>query len=362
MTVDVLDLHRELVAIPSVSHAEGPIADFVEAWLRERGLDVERLGRNILARSGRPGGPRLLLNTHLDTVPAGCGWTREPHAVTREGDRIYGLGSNDAKASVAAMMAAVVEAGESADGCDLTLMLVADEETGGEGTEHAWPVLRDRGWIPDGVVIGEPTGLDIATDQKGMLVLELTAAGDACHSAHAGRLAARNPIRGLARDLVALEEADLGPESALLGRTTLEPTVVRAGEARNRVPASASCFLDGRTVPGIAHAQITERIRSHVQGELRVVSDRLEPFSCPSDAAVLRAARAARPAAKTLGSATMSDIVFFRGVPGVKVGPGRTDRSHTPDEFVLAPEVEAGARFYRARVTAFAREAGGDRP
>jgi acetylornithine deacetylase len=223
-------------------------------------------------------------------------------------------------------------------------------------------VLRERGWIPDGVVVGEPTGLDIATDQKGMLVLELIAAGDACHSAHAGRLAARNPIRSLARDLVALEEADLGPESPRLGRTTLEPTLVRAGEARNQVPASASCFLDGRTVPGLPHAQLVASLRRHIEGELRVVSDRLEPFVCPPDAAILRAARAARPEARTCGSATMSDIVFFRGVPGVKVGPGQTDRSHTPDEFVLASEVEAGVRFYRRLITAFAREVRGDRP
>ena len=233
---ELLALHREIVAIPSLSGQEGPLVEHLRGWFAARGTAAERIGDNLVARFGAT--PFFCLNTHLDTVPASAGWSRGPHDITTIDGRVYGLGSNDAKASAAAMIAAFLRlrARPEALPGGVLLTLVAQEEVGGKGTEALLPELVRRGIAPAAAVIGEPTGLDVAVAQKGLLVMELTAAGDACHAAHGRALGARNAIRELARDLVALEEIDLGPAHPLLGPPTLEPTIVQGGTARNAVP------------------------------------------------------------------------------------------------------------------------------
>ncbi|MEZ6021498.1 MAG: M20/M25/M40 family metallo-hydrolase [Planctomycetota bacterium] len=158
---DLFELHRELVQCRSESHSEGAIADLVEGWLRGLGAVVERFGDNVIARAGR--GPHLLLNSHLDTVPATPSWTRDPWMCEREGERIYGLGSNDAKASVAAMMKVFEQVVRDGGPASDALLLVPG--TGGKGMEVAWAApgggLKCR-WRP----WWKPTGLDIAVAQK----------------------------------------------------------------------------------------------------------------------------------------------------------------------------------------------------
>jgi len=351
---DIFALHQLLVETPSLSHEEEALADRVASYLSKHGAQVERMGVNVFARAGA--GPRLLLTSHLDTVPPAPGWTRPPHTLTREGSRLFGLGSNDAKASVAAMMAAFLDVLAHGGPVECGLLLVAEEETGGKGTELAWPALQERGWIPEGIVVGEPTSLDIAVAQKGMLILELSAEGDACHSANAAALGARNALRSLARDLVALENVDLGSEDPLLGRTTLEPTMASAGQRRNMVPAHAQAWLDLRTTPTLSPAELTRRVRDLVRGGVRVHSERLLPCACDQSAAIVRAAQSARPHARQYGSRTMSDMVYFRGSNVIKCGPGDSARSHTADEFVEAAELLEGVRFYRALVQSFSAE------
>lgn len=353
----LLEFHREIVAIESLSHRESALADHLEARLRDFGLAVERIEDNVFAKAGR--GPRLLYNTHFDTVPASDAWTRDPHEVTVEDGRVYGLGSNDAKASVAAMVGALITAAKQGGPCELGVLLVPEEETGGRGAEVAWPALRARGWTPEAVVVGEPTGLDIAIAQKGLLICELVTRGDGGHSANAAALGARNAIRELARDLVALESADLGGDHPLLGSTTCEPTMVRGGEARNKVAEEAVCLLDLRTVPGREPAQLVAALQKQVQSEIRVVSERLRSIECSPNETVVHAARTAHPDAKLYGSRTISDWVYFRDIPGIKCGPGRTERSHQPDEFVLEEEIVEGRRFYERLCEAFASESRG---
>lgn len=353
--VDPVELVRSIVAIPSLSGDESAVMDHVAGVLTADGVCVERLGRNLVARTGTPGGPRLLLNSHLDTVPPAAGWTLDPYAATDVDDRIHGLGSNDAGASAMAMLAAFVDAHHAgaATTSDLMLTLVVDEETGGEGTEVVWPALRERGWVPDGVVVGEPTGLQVAIAQKGMLILELETSGDACHSANALALGARNAALELARDLVRLADVDLGPVHPELGPSTLQPTIVEAGTARNMVPGRATAALDLRTVPGLGHEAIIDRVRAAASGTVKVISQRLEPRHCVPDAPVVRAALAAAPGTATFSSATMSDLVFFDGVDAIKCGPGDSARSHRPDEYILPAEIRAGHAFYRALINGF---------
>ncbi len=349
---EVLALHREIVEIPSVSGTEGALADFLEAKLRRHQATPQRVGNSVLALAGQ--GPVLLLDTHLDTVPPAPGWTRDPWTVTPEAGKIHGLGSNDAKAAVAGMVAAFLAFQDVALPFTLALALVEGEETKGTGTQAVLEELARRGLAVEGAVIGEPTGLDLAVAQKGLMVLELVARGTACHAAHAATLGAVNAARRLAHDLVALERVDFGPPHEHLGPITLEPTQVKAGTARNVVPAEATAILDVRTTPALEREEIVRRIRAAVAGEVRVLSDRLLPQSTPVGLPLIEAARRARPGARVYGSATLSDMALLGGPPAVKCGPGQSERSHTPDEFVLESEVLDGAQFYTRLVGTYA--------
>lgn len=349
---EALALHRALVGIRSVSGQEERIAGFVSRWLAERGVRNERLGSSVLAVVGE--GPLLLLDSHLDTVPPAAGWRRDPFRAEVEGGRVYGLGSNDAKASVAAMAAAFVALARERLPFALGLALVEGEETRGTGTQRVLATLAERGVDLLGAVVGEPTGLDVATAQKGLLVLELVARGDGCHAAHAAALGARNAAVELARDLVALAAAELAPVHPQLGPTTLQPTVVQAGSARNVVPAEASAVLDVRTTPAASHAAVVAAVRRQVAGEVRVLSDRLVPRETAADSYLAAAALRARPEARLFGSPTLSDMVFVDGVPAIKVGPGSSERSHTADEWVGEEEIVAAVGFYTGLVRACA--------
>lgn len=372
---ELLAFHRDLVAIPSVSGAEEATAAFVAGFLGARGVEVRRVGRSVLAVSGAGRRPVLALNSHLDTVPPSPAWTRDPWRPERIEGRVHGLGSNDAKASVAALVAAFLRAwsqgGAAGEGgadrlpC-LVLMLAEAEETDGSGTKALIRAVEDAGMTLDAAVIGEPTGLDLCVAQMGRLVLALTERGEACHAAHRRALGRENPLVALARDVVTLAGADLGPADALLGPSLIEPTMVRGGVAANVVPPEVTCTLDVRFVPGLTAEAILERLREGVSGTLEPVEEPLPPCSIDPDHPLVQAAKRARPGARCSGCAGLSDWTAFcaarppvaagqGGVPGLKVGPGRSTRSHTADEYVLEDEVLEGARFYEALIREYAR-------
>jgi len=244
------------------------------------------------------------------------------------------------------MTAAFLAASELDLPFTLALTLVRGEETKSTGSAEVVAELARRGLVPAMAVVGEPTGLDLAVAQKGLLVLELVARGEAAHAAHARTLGAKNAIGALVRDLAAIAALPEGPLEHYLGRATVEPTVLSGGTARNVVPAEARAVLDCRTVPTEPPAELLARLRAAVESELVVLSDRLEPVATDPDSTLVAAARRARPEARLYGSATLSDLTFFRGIPALKVGPGASERSHRPDEFVLEQEIVDGADFY----------------
>ncbi len=350
---ELLALHRKLVATPSVSGDEVAIVSLLSAFLESRGATIERVVGSLVAWTGKApvkgdaeGVPLVLLNTHVDTVPPSPGWTREPQQAASVEGKVFGLGANDAKAAVAAMTAAFLAVSEVDLPFALALTLVRGEETKSVGTAEVVAELARRGFVPAMAVVGEPTGLDLAVAQKGLLVLELVARGEAAHAAHGRTLGARNAIVALARDLAAIAELPAGPLDPYLGNASIEPTIVSGGSARNVVPAEARAVLDCRTVPIETAEALLARLRAVVSGELVVLSDRLVPVATDPDSALVAAARRARPEARLYGSATLSDLTFFRGIPALKVGPGASARSHRPDEFVLEQEIVDGAQFY----------------
>ncbi len=356
---DLLEFHRRLVATRSVSAEETPAIRFVGEVLARAGVETRVVPRGgILALLGT-GGPVMVWNTHLDTVPPAPGWTGDPWT-PRVGDgRVVGLGSNDAKASVAAMVGALLRIRREPGGLGgirLALALAVEEETTGQGSRTLRQAMDQAGWPPAAVLVGEPTGMEPAVSQKGLAVIRVVARGDACHAAHARALGARNAIRELARVIARMPDVLEGADDPDLGPVTVEPTQIQGGTARNVVPGEASCYLDVRTNPGIDAQEVARRLSEDLSCEAEVHSGRFVPCRTDPGSPLVRAVLQALPGARPFASRGVSDWVAFRDVPAVKIGPGRTERSHTADEFVLEEEVLHGALAYQAIAGTWARE------
>lgn len=339
-----VELLRDLVAIPSVSGNEAPAAEFVAAAARRMGLDVAHDETSVRVAVGDASrGPTLALATHLDVVPPGEGWSRDPFTPVIEGDLLYGRGSGDAKASVAAMLAALGDLARTGISGGRVLGLF----TYGEETRHAtMPQAIARAGRLDAALVGEPTNLDLAVAQRGLMMVDLVARGDQRHAGYAGDGTFTNAITTLARDLVRLDGLVAERIHPVLGVTTVTPTMLEAGVSRNVTPPVARAVLDIRSTPAWTHDELEAALAERLDCEVVVTSKRLVPSETPAGSALLAAARRAAPGAKTYGSPTCSDWCFLRHLDAIKVGPGTSRRSHTPDECVDLPEVTAARRFY----------------
>jgi acetylornithine deacetylase len=338
-------LLRDLVATPSVSGNEAGVAAFIESWAKALGLKVSRDETAVIVRiGGHSPGPRLAFVSHIDTVPAGEGWTREPFKATIEGEKLYGRGSGDAKASVAAMLSAAQDlaaAGGPAHG-ELVVVLGYGEETKNTSMPHA---VAKHGPF-DAAVVGEPTNLDIAVAQRGLMMVDLIARGDQRHAGYASEGGFVNSVSLIAADLLALTILAQDRPHPVLGHPTLTATMLEAGVSRNVTPPSAKAVLDIRSTPAWTHQELGAELKKHLRSEVIVTSERLVPCETPANSALLAAALRARSTAKTFGSPTCSDWVFVRDADAIKCGPGTSRRSHTPDEYVDLPEVTAARAFY----------------
>ena len=348
-----IELLEELVAVPSVSGTERTIAEFVEQTARSWGLDVVRDETSVRVEvTGFAAGQTLALVSHLDTVPPGPGWTRDPFTPVIEDTRLYGRGSGDAKASVAAMLCAVRDVAESGrmDAGRLLVVLGYGEETKDTSMEQA----VERIGRVDAAVIGEPTNLDVAIAQRGLMMVDLIAEGDQRHAGYAATDGSfTNSVAVLARDLLRLPSLFDDRPHLTLGATTATPTMLEAGVSRNVTPPVAKAVLDVRSTPAWTHDEIAARLRESLSSRVVVTSRRLVPCETPPGSRVLAAALRARPEATPFGSPTCSDWVFLRDSDAIKCGPGTSRRSHTPDEYVDLPEVTAARGFYAELARAY---------
>ena len=343
----VLALHDALVRFPSLSTEERAIADYVEAHARAAGLEVGRHEDNVWAALGE-GDDLLLFASHLDVVPPSQGMPYEPFTPTTVDGRIYARGAVDAKASGAAMLQALIDlkqAGFEPPG-RVVVALTACEETGGpyNGLEALRPTLPPI----SAAIIGEPTELRPCLGQKGLLILTVTAEGRTAHAARAHL--GQNALTAMARDLLRVDAVAFEKADPLLGSPTVTATVVQGGSARNVVPDRCTATLDVRSTPAYSHPELTALLSDALESAVTVYSERLVPCSTLPDA---RIATTTRSALRSLGlddapfgSPTASDWVFVADVPAVKIGPGRSELSHTPDEHVEAAEVERAVEVY----------------
>jgi len=350
-----VELLRELVGISSVSGDEEPLARFVAERVRSWGLEVVRdaTGVKVTVTGARPG-KTLLLLSHLDVVPPGEGWTRDPFVPVIEGRKLYGRGSGDAKASVATMLLAAKDLAGKRDAFAgrLVVILGYGEETKdttmGRAVETVGPI--------DAAVVGEPTNLNVAVAQRGLMMADLVARGDQRHAGYAAQDGQfTNAITAMAADLVRLEGIVAERTHPILGVTTVTPTMITAGVSRNVTPPVARTVLDIRSTPAWTHEELEQELTARLDSEVVVTSSRLVPCETPANSAVLAAAQVARPALTTFGSPTCSDWVFVRHLDAIKCGPGTSRRSHTPDESVDLDEVIAARPFYAALALEYLR-------
>ena len=338
---------RELVAIPSVSGNEELAAALVESRARQLGLDVVRDETSVRVSSGdEASGRTLALASHLDVVPPGDGWTRDPFAPVIEDGLLYGRGSGDAKASVSSMLHALADV--AAHGGPQRGRLLAIFSYAEETRNATMPEAVKRAGRLDAAIVGEPTNLQFAVAQRGLMMVDLIAHGVQRHAGYAEPGAA-NAVTSLAEDLLRLEGIVSERVHPLLGVTTVTPTMLEAGVSRNVTPASAKAVLDVRSTPAWTHDELESALRERLSSEVIVTSKRLVPCETPGASALLKAAQAAAPDAASYGSPTCSDWCFLRHLDAIKVGPGTSRRSHTPDEAVDLGEVTAARAFY-ARV------------
>jgi acetylornithine deacetylase len=337
-----------LVGTPSVSGEEGPLADLLVDLLGAKGFEVRRQGHNLWFSFGHKGGSRLLLNSHLDTVPPCAGWEGDPFTPLWTGARLQGLGANDAKGCVAAILLAAFELSQRDLEGEVVVALTAEEETGGQGIAT---ILDQLGPL-DGAVVGEPTGLRICAAQRGLLILKCTARGQSGHVANAQMLGTENAIHKAARDISRVAAMDF-PVHALLGSQKAQVTQIQGGLRRNQVPDTCEFFIDLRTGPDQDHEALAADFQRQLESEVAIHSKRYLPKGTEPSHPIVRAALQAAGKAGPVGSGTTSDWAFLGNLPAVKAGPGDTFRSHAPNEYLTLPELEAGATFYSNLVPAF---------
>ncbi len=334
-----VSLLSEIISIPSLSGQENAVSDMLEAVLRESGLNPQRCGNNLWCRSGS--GPAILMDAHIDTVHPASGYTRNPFSPEIEGGKLFGLGSNDDGGSVVAMIEAYKRLISSPQPYTLVLSLSAEEETGGKnGLEAVLPEIEAAvGPIRFGL-IGEPTSLQMATSEKGLMVLDCEAAGK---SGHAARGEGINAIYEALPDIQWFRSWQFPDVSEDLGPVKMTVTQISAGTQHNVVPDSCRFVVDVRSNACYSNEELLGIIRENVHCSVKPRSTRLQGTSI--DKAHPAVQRGLSLGLKAFGSPTLSNRALCR-FPTLKLGPGDSARSHTADEYICINDIEAAIDIY----------------
>ncbi|MFI3319649.1 MAG: M20 family metallo-hydrolase [Rikenellaceae bacterium] len=336
-----LNLLKELISTPSTSRAEDATASIIESWLQSRGVETTRYDNNILAYSDGfdpAKRPTLLMNSHHDTVKPSASYTRDPFAPTVEGDTLYGLGSNDAGSSVVGLMNAFVHHRSTPLNINLLLAITAEEEVMGEGGIRS---LTEQLKCVDMALVGEPTGMNAAIGERGLVVLDCVAHG---RSGHAARDEGENALYKAVDDIAKLRSYQFEKKSSLLGDIRMTTTMIECGTQHNVVPDKCKYVVDIRTTDAYTNEETVEILRGVVEAEIAPRSTRIKASALSEEHPLLRAA--VELGAEPYVSPTTSDMALM-SYPSLKMGIGESSRSHTADEFVLVSELERGVELYK---------------
>ena len=337
---DALALLSSLIRIPSFSKEESATADLIGSFLSDKGIKFKRLKNNIVAKNKNFDATRMtvVLNSHHDTVKVGDGWTRDPFGAEVDKDRLYGRGSNDAGGALVALISAFVHFYNTDLPYNLVLIASAEEENfGANGLSY---VLNNIDFKPDFAIVGEPTELDVAISEMGLLVIDAEVQG---RSGHVARDTAINPIYIACQDIQWINDYRFDRISDHLGETRINVTQINAGNQHNVVPDKCSYVIDVRVNELYSHEEIIELLENRCLGTFVPRSLKWRASFTPVDHPVVQ--RCDQIGLRRIGSKTLSDQVHF-SCPSIKIGPGKSERSHTADEYIFTSELEDGIRTY----------------
>jgi acetylornithine deacetylase len=339
---DALALLKQLIGLSSLSKEEEFTADLIDRFFQERAIKTHRKGNNIWVYNAHYDStkPTILLNSHHDTVKPNTGYTRDPLAATVEEGKLFGLGSNDAGGCLVSLIATFLYFYQQTE-LKYNFCLVASAEEEISGKNGVESVLDDIGPI-DFAIVGEPTLLDLAIAEKGLMVLDCTALGTA---GHAARNEGDNAIYKAIKDIEWFQNYTFEKTSSTLGPIKMSVTVIQAGSQHNVVPATCNFVVDVRTTDAYSNEETLDIIKAHVKSEVTARSTRLKSSSIPETHPIVKAGIVL--GRKVYGSPTMSDQALIP-VPSLKLGPGDSARSHMADEFIYIDEIRAGIDLYIA--------------
>lgn len=332
-------LLQGLIRTPSVSRDETKAADLMVAWMEEHGLHPERHHNNIVLTDPDydERRPTLMLNAHIDTVKPVSTWSRNPFGGELEDGILYGLGSNDCGGGLVTLLQAYRHLTHIKRRHNLLYVVSAEEEVSGEkGFRAVLPLLPPI----DVAVVGEPTGMQPAVAERGLMVLDVVSHGI---SGHAARGEGKNAITAALKDLHWLSSYRFGKESELLGPTTMQVTVIHAGTQHNVVPDRCEMVVDVRTNECYTNEEVLAFIQEHVESEVKARSTRLQPSHIPLSHPLVR--RCVEMGLQPFGSPTLSDQALMP-FNSMKLGPGNSARSHSADEYIRVSEMETAFDLY----------------
>lgn len=333
-------LLQSLIAIPSLSRDEEKAADCLQNYIEMQGMTTGRKGNNVWCLSPMFDlkKPTLLLNSHIDTVKPVSGWRKDPFTPTLEDNgKLYGLGSNDAGASVVSLLQVFLTLCRTTQAYNIIFLASCEEEVSGKGgIECVLPELPPIQFA----IVGEPTEMQPAIAEKGLMVLDVTAVGK---SGHAARNEGDNAIYKVLDDIAWFRDYRFARESSLLGPVKMSVTMVNAGTQHNVIPDRCTFVVDIRSNECYTNQELFAEIQKHIRCEAQARSFRLSSSHVSPEHPIVQ--RAVAMGRIPFGSPTLSDQALMP-FPSMKMGPGKTARSHTADEYIMIKEIEEALSLY----------------
>lgn len=335
-----LNLLQRLIATPSFSKEEDATATILEDFFKKHNIPTQRQGNNVWVKNRHYNStlPSILLNSHHDTVRPNTGYTRDPFKAEIIDGKLYGLGSNDAGGPLVSLIATFLYYHNREDlKYNLVFAASAEEEISGSGgIESIWTSL-----LPiDFAIVGEPTLCNMATAEKGLMVLDCIAIGK---SGHAAREEGVNAIYEAMGDIEWIRNYKFPKKSSTLGEMKMTVTIINAGRQHNVVPAECSFTIDVRVTDQYTLEEALQIIKSNIKSQVTPRSLRMRPSGISEDHPLVVSAK--KLGLKLYGSPTTSDQALIP-VPSVKMGPGDSARSHSADEFIYVEEIKQGIEKY----------------
>jgi len=337
---ECINLLKQLIKTPSFSKKEQETANLIDQFLQERGIETERIHNNIIAKNKQFDSRKktLVLNSHHDTVKVNEGWTYDPFEAIEINGKIIGLGSNDAGGALISLIAAFIHLYDKNLSYNLVLIASGEEENGGSNGVKS--VLQKLNFPIDLTIVGEPTEMQPAIAEKGLLVIDALTKGVA---GHAARPNGKNAINIAISDIQKINELEFPQVSPTLGSVVKSVTQIEAGYRHNVIPDTCRFVIDVRVNECYGLEEIFEKLQEICQSELTARSFRNRSSGIKMTHPLVQ--KALSLGLKAFGSPTLSDQVNFKN-DSLKIGPGKSERSHQADEFIYISEIEEGIDIY----------------